>query len=170
MDKLVENIKKELKEIEEQGLTSNNLDTVAKLTEILKDVEEIKKMEDGGRRMDYRDGGYRDKGYRTDEYPRRYRNEDEYGRWMPPRYDRIGPYRGNDPRMRDKIERIMEGVDMYEYGRDRYMHGDNDGRLYDGLEKLMYAICMFIESTMEFAETPQEKEIIRKHIQKLQHI
>lgn len=28
--------------------------------------------------------------------------------------------------------------------------------------------CMFVESTMEFAETPQEKEIIRKHIQKLQ--
>ena len=36
-----------------------------------------------------------------------------------------------------------------------------------GLEKLMYALCMFVESTMEFAESPREKEIIRKHIDKL---
>lgn len=55
-------------------------------------------------------------------------------------------------------------------------NGGNDGnggdseRMYDGLEKLMYAICMFIESTMDFAESPEEKEIIRKHIQKLKNI
>ena len=73
-----------------------------------------------------------------------------------------------DNRMRDHLNRIYEGAEMYEYGRDRYQHGGNEERIYDGLEKLMYALCMFVESTMEFAETPQEKEIIRKHIQKLQ--
>lgn len=77
-------------------------------------------------------------------------------------------YTGNDNRMREHLNRIYEGAEMYEYGRDRYQHGGNEERIYDGLEKLMYALCMFVESTMEFAETPQEKEIIRKHIQKLQ--
>jgi hypothetical protein len=29
---------------------------------------------------------------------------------------------------------------------------------------------MFVETAMDFAETPEEKEIIRKHIQKLKNI
>lgn len=172
MEKLINNIKKELKDIEEQGLSSSNLETAYKLTDILKNIKEINKMEEKGRYMDYREDSYRGGHYRDDyrdkgrDFVRRYRDDNGYGR-----YDRmIPPYRGNDYRMRDKMERIMEGVDMYEYGKERYMHGDNDERLYDGLEKLMYALCVFIESTMEFAETPQEKEIIRKHIQKLQDI
>ena len=40
----------------------------------------------------------------------------------------------------------------------------------EGLEKLMYGICMFVETVMDFAETPEEKEIIRKHIQKMKGI
>jgi hypothetical protein len=72
--------------------------------------------------------------------------------------------------MNEHLMRIQDGTDIYQYGRERYRHGRNDERMYDGLEKLMYAICMFIESTMDFAESPQEKEIIRKHIQKLRNI
>jgi hypothetical protein len=31
----------------------------------------------------------------------------------------------------------------------------------------MYGVCMMVETAMDFAETPEEKEIIHKHIQKL---
>lgn len=82
---------------------------------------------------------------------------------------RGGRYRGDD-RWNEHLDRIMDGADMYQYGRSRYRDGGDSERMYDGLEKLMYAICMFIESTMDFAESPEEKEIIRKHIQKLKNI
>ena len=42
MEKLVELIKKELKTVEEKGLTTGNLDTTNKMVEILKNISEIK--------------------------------------------------------------------------------------------------------------------------------
>lgn len=160
-DKLIHNLRKELKQIGEQPLNPTNLEMASKLAETLKELKEVEKMEGGMTMRNYID--YRDS-YNYSNYGRDYR--DGYGRQGS--YNTGTQYRGNDPRMKDKLERIMEGVDMYEYGRDRYMHGDNESRMHEGLEKLMYALCMFIESTMDFAESPDEKEIIRKHIQKLQ--
>jgi hypothetical protein len=34
----------------------------------------------------------------------------------------------------------------------------------------MYGVCMFVETAMNFAETPEEKEVVRKHIRKLEHM
>ena len=98
------------------------------------------------------------RGYKED-YDRRRYDERERGR------ERGGYWK--DPRMKDHIDKITDGIEMYEYGKERYQHGDSEERIHEGLEKLMYAICMCVESMMDFAETPQEKEIIRKHVQKL---
>jgi tRNA U34 5-carboxymethylaminomethyl modifying GTPase MnmE/TrmE len=68
------------------------------------------------------------------------------------------------------MDRMIDGMDQYEYGKERYMHSGDESRVIEGLEKLMYAMCMFVESAMDFAETPQEKEVIRKHVQKISHI
>ena len=172
MEKLYENIKKELKEIEANGIDASNLETTSKLIDMLKNLSKIKEQEEEKDMRDYNNYGrdYRVERYDDDyRYNRDYRDgyENDYGRRGVPGSGR-GHYTGNDNRMRDHLNRIYEGAEMYEYGRDRYQHGGNEERIYDGLEKLMYALCMFVESTMEFAETPQEKEIIRKHIQKLQ--
>lgn len=173
-DKLLEHVKKELKEIGEKGLNANNLETLYKLADIYKDLKEAESEGGGGSygRGRYQEnynrdgnsgGGYNGYNGYDNGYGREY---DEYGRVM-----RGGPggggYNGRDPRMRDHMARIMEGAEQYEYGRDRYQHGGSQDRVIDGLEKLMYAICMFLESTMEFAQTPQEKDIIRKHIHKI---
>ncbi len=161
MRKLTDEVKKELREVEEQGINMNNLDTTFKLVDILKDLKKIEKME-GEEMNEYNiRGRYRDGG----DY-----GDGNYGRRGVPGSGR-GRYSDGDGRMREHLDRIMDGMEMYEYGRERsrYGHGD-DERLYDGLEKLMYAICMFVESTMEFADTPQEKEIIRKHVQKMARI
>ena len=48
MHKLRENAEKELKAIEEKGLTSSNLDNAYKLVEIMKGVDKIEMMQDGG--------------------------------------------------------------------------------------------------------------------------
>ena len=164
MDKIKEQVKKELAEIGEKGLNASNIELVGKLVDIYKDIGEIDK--EGGQEMyeygRYRDGGgyrdgYRDGGYGA--YP-------DYGRRGVPGSGR-GRYNG---RMREHMDRMMDGMDQYEYGKERYMHGGDEGRVYEGLEKLMHALCMFVESAMDFAETPQEKEIIRKHIDKISKI
>ena len=171
MHKLMEQIKKELKEIEEKGVNASNLELIGKLADIYKDLGEIEKMDKGGQEMQeygryreggggygaYREGGYNARGgggggggYREGGY------NEGYGR----RYSR----------MRDHMDRMMDGVDQYEYGKERYMHGGDESRVIEGLEKIMYAVCMFVESAMDFAESPQEKELIRKHIQKIKNI
>ena len=167
MHKLMEQIKKELTEIEEKGINASNLELIGKLANIYKDLGEIENMNKGGQEMqdygryrdnyrenyrdNYRDGGYNARGnYRESGY------NEGYGR----RYSR----------MRDYMDRMVDGMDQYEYGKERYMHGGDDGRVMEGLEKLMYAMCMFVESAMDFAETPQEKELIRKHIHKISQL
>ena len=180
MDKLFENVKKELKQIETNGLSSSNLETAYKLTCIGKNIKEIEEKEgeekmkerymDGGynARGNYRDGGYND-GYN----PRggNYREYgDDYGRRGAPGSGR-GRYRGPEgERFSRHIDHIEDGVDMYIYGRERYFDSGDTNRMKEGLEKLMYGICMFVETAMDFAETPEEKEIIRKHIQKMKGI
>lgn len=169
MNKIKKMVKKELQEIEEQeALTADNLEVLEKLSEIYKNILDIEEKEEG-EDMIYRDrgyGGYRGDNYRDGEYGRNY--ERDYGRQY--RDDYNGPNNQYPPRMKDHLDRIREGMEMYDYGRDRYMHGGGEERIHEGLEKLMYAVCMLVESTMEFAETPQEKEIVRKHVQKLQHM
>lgn len=183
MEKLMEQIKKELTEIEGKGINASNLELISKLADIYKDLGEIKKMEEGGQEMPeysaYREGGYgygrgggyNERGYgagggggynagRGGGYNEGGYNDGGYGRRGGGRYSR----------MRDHMDRMMEGMDQYEYGKERYMHGGDESRVMEGLEKLMYAMCMFVESAMDFAETPEEKEVIRKHVQKISRL
>lgn len=174
MDKLFENVKKELKQIETNGLSSSNLDTAYKLTCIGKNIKEIEEKEgDQKMRGRYEDGGYNARGnYRDygDGYNARgnYRDGDydEYGRRGVPGSGR-GRYRGEGERFSRHMDHIEDGIDMYMYGRERYFDSGDKHRMQEGLEKFMYGICMFVETAMDFAETPEEKEIIRKHIQKM---
>ena len=161
MDKLRHDLKTELKKQENAGVTSSNIGLVSSMLAMIKDIDTIEAMEESKMRnyRDYRDESY-ERPYRDESYGRRYMGEDH----MRGRYDHF------DERMKDRFDRIMECMDMYQYGRDRYRGGDNEERMTEGLEKLMYALCTFVESTMDFAETPQEKEIIRKHIKKMASI
>ena len=174
MEKLQEMIKKELTEIESKGITASDQELIGKLADIYKDLGEIKKMEEGGQQMQdygrYREGrgeyAYRDGGY---GYGENYRENYEARRGYREGYNE-GGYGRRNSRMRENMTRMMDGMDQYEYGRERYAHGGDEGRVMEGLEKLMYAMCMFVESAMDFAVTPQEMEIIRKHIQNISHI
>lgn len=180
MDKLFENVQKELKQIETNGLSSNNLDTAFKLASIGKNIQKIKEKEEeqkmkerymsdnyGARR--YRDSGYGARGnYRDGDYSCYI--DEEYGRRGVPGSGR-GSYRGHEgERFGRHLDHIEDGVDMYMYGRERYFDNGDKHRMHEGLEKFMYGICMFVETAMDFAETPEEKEIIRKHIQKMKNI
>ena len=166
MDKLIEQVKKELTDIEEKGMNASNLELISKLTEIYKELSEIKQMEQGGQEMQGYGGNYANRNeYRDGRY-----NDRGYNGYMESGYRRDGNGGRYSNRMREHMSYMMDGMDQYEYGKDRYQHGGDESRIYEGLEKLMYALCMFVESTMDFAETPQEREIIRKHIQKISRI
>lgn len=160
MHKLIKEIKDELKCIEEQGLSSTNLDVLSKLTDIEKDLLELEEKEQEDEYMRY--GRY----YNGRNYGRMYR-EDNYGRGG---YERSGQYGHYDERLYDRLDRIAEAMDTYLYGRDRYRDNGSQERLEEGLEKVMYSICTLVESIVDFAETPEEKEIVRKHIDKIHNI
>ena len=180
MHKLLENATKELKQIEEVGLNSSNVDNAYKLASIAKNIYKIEKYEEETemRRSDYGRGGYdddwydtrrhRDDGYWGDHYPSDHPMHDDYTRrGMTGSVRRR--YRGDD-RMNDYLDRIMDSADMYIYGRERYRDSGDHERVSEGLEKLMHSVCVFVESMIDFAETPEEKEIIRKHIQKMKSL
>lgn len=188
----MEKVKKELENIAEKGLSASNLETTYKLIDIYKDIKEAEyyeseiKEEQGGdysmpQRRDSRGrymndgydryydpvihGGYDNRGYDNRGYDNR---SGHGGTWEA--QGRYNNYPFLDERSERYMERMMEGMDAYNEGRDRYRHGENDTRMMDGIEMAMAAVCMFVESIAEFAETPKEKEIIRKHLEKMKKI
>ena len=177
MHKLRENAEKELKAIEEKGLTSSNLDNAYKLVEIMKGVDKIEMMQDGGgysrdgysRDMeDYsRDGGYgggnsRDRGYSRDNYDngnsyRRGRNQ-RTGEYMhrPSHYSRLS---GDDTDMDEYRSRKME-----------YSNSRDDGtknRMLDALEDFMSGVCGMLKQIYRDSDVAEERQIIRKYAQQI---
>ena len=160
MHELERKAKQELEKIASQGFTTSNLEIAYKLVDIIKDIKEIDEKgqsEYGNYPMRYSDGMYN--GYRDNRD--NYRGDGYRGDYM---------YRGTNDRLNRNIDRIRENADMYQYGRERYNAGGNKEQMYESLENMMYAVCSLIESGMDIAETPEEKEIIRKHIKKLQSL
>lgn len=176
MHKLRENAEKELKAIEEKGLTSSNLDNAYKLVEIMKGVDKIEMMQDGGgysrdgysRDMeDYsRDGGYgggnsRDRGYSRDNYDngnsyRRGRNQ-RTGEYMHrPNYSRLS---GDDTDM----DRYREMKRQYSNARD----GENKDKMLDALEDFMCGIHGLLKQIYRDSDTGEEREIIRRHAREI---
>lgn len=176
MHKLRENAEKELKAIEEKGLTSSNLDNAYKLVEIMKGVDKIEMMQDGGeysrdgysRDMeDYsRDGGYgggnsRDRGYSRDNYDngnsyRRGRNQ-RNGQYMHrPNYSRLS---GDDTDMDEYRSRKME-----------YSNSRDDGtknRMLDALEDFMSGVHGMMKQMFKDADCREEREIIQNWARKI---
>ena len=162
MDKLIHQVTQEIDCIEEQGLSASNIDLLFKLTDIKKDLLELEE-------KDYKEDEYmrynryydeRDKGM---DYSRSYRGRDSYRRGG----DSYGHF---DERLYERLDRIAEAMDDYMFGRDRYHDSGSQDRMEEGLEKVMYGICTLVESIIDFAETPEEKEIVRKHIDKIRSI
>lgn len=165
MYRLLERVEKELEGIANKGLTSSNLDTTYKLIDIYKDIKESCYYEAMTDKDDNYNGRARDSRgrYMGSDYKRLYDKTDS---WDDERY---GNYPHED-RMERHLNRMRDGVSKYNVGKERYRDGGSQERMIDGIEMTMDAICMFIESLSDLAETSQEKEIIRKHISKIKNI
>lgn len=182
LKKLEELVSKELEQISEKGLTSANLETTYKLMDILKDIKEVeetdKEMQGGDTMRYYERGRNYNQNYgsmypMTFERPRMYGGDQGYGNYE--NYERggSGRYQHYSPdmsRFYEKIDRMVDFLEEYYMGKGRYHDGAHPGHMVEGLEKTMYAVCTLVESLMDSAETPEEKETIRKHIQKIKNI
>lgn len=178
MHKLRENAEKELKAIEEKGLTSSNLDNAYKLVEIMKGVDKINMMEEGGgysrdgysRDMeDYsrERGGYSRNGdySREGNYSNDYDNGNSYrrgrsattGRYVHrPNYSRLS---GDDTDMDEYRSRKME-----------YSNNRDDGtknRMLDALEDFMSGVCGMLKQIYRDSDVAEERQIIRKYAQQI---
>lgn len=150
METLMRKVKKELDIIAEKGLTSSNLETTNKLVDIYKDLKEICEINERGE-----NGMYEARG--------RYRDYDNYDR----RGDRNYGHYPLDERTERYFTRMREGMENYDAGRSRYRDGGSNERMVEGIEMTMGAIVNFIESLMDIAETSQEKEIVRKYVDRI---
>ncbi len=166
MHKLRENAEKELKAIEEKGLTSSNLDNAYKLVEIMKGVDKIEMMQDGG---EYSRDGYsrdmedysRDRGYSRDNYDngnsyRRGRNQ-RTGEYMHrPNYSRLS---GDDTDMDEYRNRKRE----YSNSRDE----GSKGRMLDALEDFMCGVSSMVKQICRDADCREEREIVKKYAREI---
>lgn len=171
MHKLRENAEKELKAIEEKGLTSSNLDNAYKLVEIMKGVDKIEMMQGGGYSQegysrDMEDysrerGGYsREGGYSND-----YDNGNSYrrgrsattGRYVHrPNYSRLS---GDDTDM----DKYREHKREYSNSRDE----GSKGRMLDALEDFMCGIHGLLKQIYHDSDTGEERDIIRRHAREI---
>ncbi len=178
MHKLRENAEKELKAIEEKGLTSSNLDNAYKLVEIMKGVDKIEMMQDGGgysrdgysRDMeDYsrERGGYSRNGdySREGNYSNDYDNGNSYrrgrsattGRYVHrPNYSRLS---GDDTDMDEYRSRKME----YSNSRDDM----TKNKMLDALEDFMSGVCGMLKQIYRDSDVAEERQIIRKYAQQI---
>lgn len=178
MHKLRENAEKELKAIEEKGLTSSNLDNAYKLVEIMKGVDKINMMEEGGgysrdgysRDMeDYsrERGGYSRNGdySREGNYSNDYDNGNSYrrgrsattGRYVHrPNYSRLS---GDDTDMDEYRNRKRE----YSNSRDE----GSKGRMLDALEDFMCGVSSMVKQICRDADCREEREIVKKYAREI---
>lgn len=161
MRELLEKVEKQLESIGDKGLTSSNLDTTYKLIDIYKDIKEAKYYEEmcrGGGNM------YEARGGRGGSYNDNYNNRWDEG------YNTHGWTIYPNERTERYMTRMRDGMETYNAGRNRYRDGGSNDRMVEGIEMTMEAIVKFIESLMDLAETPQEKEIVKKYIDKIHKI
>lgn len=160
-DKVKDIVNKEIENIISKDLNNNSLDTLDQLIDIKKDLEnidywDVKKEAIKMRYSDY-DDGYSEGRYRD------YGNYGNYGR------------RGSGRRYRghDECEELLEDMkdtykDYYDYKMD-YNRG-NYGAEEDGmkaLEDTMKTFTEFAQKMIQEVDSPEGKQIIRKHLRKL---
>ena len=150
-DEVIEKTTESISKIVKEGLTTNNLDNLYKLSKIKHMAKEDKNMYG-----EYGNYGGRRAGY--DSYGR-----DEYGRGNYGNYDGYGA-RGRDMRYRgeEEIDRMHNEYGRYMENRSRYGAGEETDKSFHYMVK---ALEDFIKVLHEEADTPQQKQQLTQALQ-----
>lgn len=168
MHKLRENAEKELKAIEEKGLTSSNLDNAYKLVEIMKGVDKIEMMQDGGYSQEGYSRDMEDYSRERGGYSNDYDNGNSYRRG---RSERTGRYvhRPNYSRLSGDDE----DMDRYRQSKREYSNSRDEGsknKMLDALEDFMSGVCGMMKQLTKDADCREEREIIQNWCRKIAEI
>lgn len=151
-EKLEKKTEESINKILEEGITTNNLEHLYKLTKI----NHIAKEDES---MNYGNYGARRPGY--DSYGRDYYGRDSYGE-----YDR-GSYgaRGRDMRYRgdDYMDRMSNEYGRYMETRERYGAGEESDKAFHFMAK---ALGEYLDFLHEEADTPQKKQMLNETLQR----
>ena len=143
-EKVIEKTNESIEKIINEGITTNNLDHLYKLSKINHMAKEDKNMNYYGRRPGYDSYG---------EYGR----YDEYGRGSYGRRGRDMRYRGDE-----ELDRLSGEYDRYQEGR-RYGTGEETDKSFHYMVKALEDFIMVLH---EEAETPQQKQMINETLQR----
>lgn len=143
-DKVIEKTEESIKKIIDEGITTNNLDHLYKLSKIKHMAKEDKNM--------YGNYGARRPGY--DSYGRGYGEYGEYGNYG--RRGRDMKYRGDD-----ELDRMSGEYGRYQESR-RYGAGEETDKSFHYMVK---ALEDFIKVLHEEAETEPQRQELRQALQ-----
>ena len=147
-DKTIEKTEQSIEKIIDEGLNTNNLDNLYKLSKIKHMAKEDKEM--------YGNYGARRPGY--DSYGRYGEYRGEYGRDS---YGRRGydmKYRGDD-----ELDRMSGEYGRYMESRNRYGAGEETDKSFHYMVK---ALEDFIRVLYEEADSQQQKQMLNETLQK----
>ena len=153
-DKVIEKVETSIKKIIDEGITTNNLDHLYKLSKINHLAKEDKNMNYG----EYGNYGARRPGY--DSYGR-YSEYGNYGNYGEGSYGR----RGRDMRYRgdEHLDRISGEYGRYMENRSRYGAGEETDKSFHYMVK---ALEDFIKVLYEEADNPQQKQQLKETLQR----
>ena len=150
-DKVISKMEESISKIIEEGVTTNNLDNLYKLSKIKHMAKEDKEMygEYNGRRAGYDTYGRDNYG---NDYSYRNYGRNDYGA------------RGYDMKYRgeDELDRMHNEYGRYMESRSRYGAGEETDKSFHYMVK---ALEDFIKVLYEEAETPQQKQQLMQSLQ-----
>jgi len=152
-EKLAKKTEESIKKILDEGITTNNLDHLYKLTKINHIAKEEENMNYGN----YGNYGARRPGY--DSYGRD--NYGEYGNYGRGNYGA----RGRDMRYRgdDYMDRMSNEYGRYMESRERYGAGEESDKAFHFMAK---ALGEYLDFLHEEADTPQKKQMLNETLQR----
>ena len=153
-NKLEKKTEESINKILEEGITTNNLDHLYKLTKINHIAKEEENMNNYGNYGNY---GARRPGY--DSYGRD--NYGEYGNYGRGNYGA----RGRDMRYRgdDYMDRMSNEYGRYMETRERYGAGEESDKAFHFMAK---ALGEYLDFLHEEADTPQKKQMLNETLQR----
>ena len=157
-EKLAKKTEESIKKILDEGITTNNLDHLYKLSKINHIAKEEENMNYGNY------GNYSGRGPGHGAYGEgygAYENYGEYGEYGRGSYGR----RGRDMRYRgdEEIDRMSGEYGRYMENRNRYGAGEETDKSFHYMVK---ALEDFIKVLHEEAETPQQKQMLKDALQR----
>ncbi len=160
IEKIKNLVTKELEQYSDTDLNAEDIDTLYKLIDINKDLENIDYWNVKKEVMKMRYNNYGE--YSEGEY-----SEGRYGRRGVPGTGR-GRYRGHDDG-EDMIEDMRESYSAYSESRNAYSRGNyNAGQdSMEALEDTMRLFTEFAQKMVQEVDSPEAKQIIRKHLRKI---